>query len=168
LGFDYCLTLVERLKPTHMFNCHVDDAFTFTTDQIQFMRTRLDQREQMFGQLVPWEHANFGLDPSWVRADPYRQSAAPGDMVKANIVITNHSHRPASYACRAVLPATLGGTTTDWLEQDIASRSEQAYAMTFPLPVNAPSGRHVIPLDIRCPDYHLPRFSELIVDVKLT
>ena len=52
VGFEYCLTLVERLKPTHMFNCHVDDAFTFTPDEIQFMRKRLDEREQMFGQLV--------------------------------------------------------------------------------------------------------------------
>ena len=100
LGFEYCLTLIERLEPTHMFNCHVDDAFTFQADEIQFMRKQLDQREQMFGQLVPWDHANFGLDPSWVRADPYRQSAAPGDTVQVSIVITNHSLRPATYACR--------------------------------------------------------------------
>ncbi|MHB8969858.1 MAG: MBL fold metallo-hydrolase [Pirellulaceae bacterium] len=167
-GFEYCLTLVERLQPTHMFNCHVDDAFTFTAEQIQFMRTRLDQREQLFGQLVPWEHANFGLDPSWVRADPYRQSAAPGDTVEVNVVITNHSPRPASYACRAVLPATLDGKTTDWLTQEIAPKSERASVLTFSLPAHAPSGRYVIPLDIRSPDTHLPRFSECIVDVKIS
>ncbi len=136
LGFEYCLTLVERLQPTHMFNCHVDDAFTFQADEIQFMRRQLDQREQMFGQLVPWDHANFGLDPSWVRADPYRQSAAPGDTVQVNVVITNHSSRPATYACRAVLPASLGGIATDWAEQEIAPRSEQASALTFSLPAD--------------------------------
>ena len=91
VGFDHCLTLVQRLKPTHMFNCHVDDAFTFTPDEIQFMRKQLDEREQMFGRLVAWDHANFGLDPSWVRTDPYRQSARPGDTVQVQVVITNHS-----------------------------------------------------------------------------
>ena len=44
VGFQHCLDLIERLQPTHMFNCHVDDAFTFTPDEIQFMDS-LRQRE---------------------------------------------------------------------------------------------------------------------------
>ncbi len=47
-----------------MFNCHVDDAFTFTPDEIQFMPTSWITRA------VVWptrgvEHANFGTDPLW-------------------------------------------------------------------------------------------------------
>jgi glyoxylase-like metal-dependent hydrolase (beta-lactamase superfamily II) len=165
VGFEYCLTLVQRLKPTHMFNCHVDDAFTFTPDEIEFMRKKLDEREQMFGRLVAWDHANFGLDPSWVRTDPYRQSARPGDTVHVKVVITNHSASPARFACRAVLPAALGGTATAWLETDARPKEEQACSLSFSLPASVPSGRYVVPVDIRCPDRSLPRFSETIVDV---
>ena len=109
-----------------MFNCHVDDAFTFTPDEIQFMRDKLDEREQLFGQLVAWDHANFGTDPLWVRTDPYRQSARPGDTVHVNVVITNHSAKPVRYGYRAVLPAALGGTATDWMEQDVPPKEEHA------------------------------------------
>ena len=64
VGYQYCLALIEKLRPTHIFNCHVDDAFTFTPEEIAFMRKNLDQREKLFGQLVPWDHANYvGLEP---------------------------------------------------------------------------------------------------------
>ena len=165
VGFQHCLTLIERLTPTHMFNCHVDDAFTFTPDEIQFMRRQLDEREQMFGRLVAWDHANFGLDPLWVRTDPYRQSARPGDTLQVKVVITNHSTTSAQYACRAVLPPAIGRAATDWLETDVPPKQEQACPLSFSLPADVPSGRHVVPIDIRSPNRSLPCFSEMIVDV---
>lgn len=165
VGFHRCLTLIEQLKPTHMFNCHVDDAFTFTAEEIQFMREKLDQREQLFGQLVPWDHANFGTDPLWVRTDPYRQSARPGDTVHAQVVITNHAAQPVRASCRAVLPTTLGGGATDWVEQDLPAKAERAGRLSFSVPASAAPGRHVVPVDVRYHDRSLPRFSELLVDV---
>ena len=78
VGFQYCLALLEKLQPTHIFNCHVNEAFTFTADELRWMRDNLAEREQLFGQLVPWEHANFGLDPSWVRSHPYAQTSVGG------------------------------------------------------------------------------------------
>jgi glyoxylase-like metal-dependent hydrolase (beta-lactamase superfamily II) len=165
VGFQHCLTLIERLKPTHMFNCHVDDAFTFTPDEIQFMRAQLDEREQLFGRLVPWEHANFGQDPLWVRTDPYRQPARAGSDVQVKIVITNHSTAPATYACRAVLPTALGGSATEWIEATVPPKKEQDFPLSLALPTNVPHGRYVVPLDVRGPARLLPRFSELIVDV---
>jgi len=41
VGFDYCLELTQRLKPTHIFNEHVPVAFDFTDDEIAFMRANL-------------------------------------------------------------------------------------------------------------------------------
>jgi len=54
VGFDRCVALIERLRPTHIFNCHVDVAFDFTPEQCRFMHDNLAQREQLFGQLFPW------------------------------------------------------------------------------------------------------------------
>ena len=78
VGFQYCLSLIEKLQPTHIFNCHVNPAFTFTAEEIRFMRKTLDEREKRFGALLPWEHANYGTDESWVRCFPYTQRAKAG------------------------------------------------------------------------------------------
>ncbi len=166
VGFHRCLTLIERLEPTHLFNCHVDVAFTFTPDEIRFMRGKLDERERLLGRLVAWDHANFGTDPLWVRADPYRQTLHPGDLVQAHVVMTNHSTAPTRFACRAVLTGALGGTVTDWRAIEVPPKEEQACALSFALPADAPSGRHVVPIDIRAHGRSLPRFSELLVDVE--
>ena len=165
VGFQYCLSLIERLKPSHMFNCHVNDAFTFTPGELQFMRTQLDEREPLFGSLVAWDHANFGLDPSWVRPDPYRQTAGPGTAVNVEIVITNHSADPATCACRAAMPQSLGGRTTAWSRREITPKSEQGLSLTVSIPAGTPSGRYVIPLDVKYRTRELPRFSEAIIDV---
>ena len=108
VGFQYCLCVIEKLKPTHIFNCHVADAFTFTAEEIRFMRQQLDRREKLFTQLLPWDHANYGTDASWVRADPYTQQAKAGATVPVELVITNHSTTPQPCSCRAVATPDLG------------------------------------------------------------
>ena len=32
VGFDRCIALIEKLRPTHIFNCHVNEAFDFTPE----------------------------------------------------------------------------------------------------------------------------------------
>ena len=34
VGYERCLRLIQELKPTHIFNCHVDPAFDFTDAEI--------------------------------------------------------------------------------------------------------------------------------------
>ncbi|MEZ4664126.1 MAG: hypothetical protein R2911_41885 [Caldilineaceae bacterium] len=47
VGLDQCLALIEQLQPTHIFNCHVALAFTFTPAEINFMRQNLAERTQL-------------------------------------------------------------------------------------------------------------------------
>jgi hypothetical protein len=165
VGFQYCVSLIERLQPTHIFNCHVKDAFTFTNDEIRFMRKNLDAREELFGQLVPWDHANYGMDASWVRCFPYAQSAQAGDTVELDVVITNHSADPVKVACRSALPQPLGGETTSWTEADAPQKSEKALSVSVTLPDDAPPGRYVVPFDVRHGAWDLPQFAEAIIDI---
>ena len=88
VGFDRCIALIEKLRPTHLFNCHVNDAFDFIPEECRFMRENLAQRERLFGQLVPWDHANYALDDSWVRCHPYEQTVAPGARIDLGVVVT--------------------------------------------------------------------------------
>jgi glyoxylase-like metal-dependent hydrolase (beta-lactamase superfamily II) len=163
VGFQYCISLIERLKPTHVFNCHVDDAFTFTPEEIRFMRENLDKRERLFGELVPWDHANYGMDPSWVRCDPYTQRAAPGARLKLGIVITNHSSRPHRVLCRPAWPDAFARAGAASTATEVPAKTEKRLAVEFRAP-EAP-GRYVLPIDIDYGPWKLPQFAEAIVDV---
>jgi len=165
VGFQYCLDLIEKLKPTHMFNCHVPDAFTFTPEEIEFMRHNLDEREKLFGQLTPWDHANYGLDASWVRCFPYTQTAGPGDTVQAQVVITNHSTESHAAACRPVFPKAMEAGPSEWIEATAASKCECSLPLRVTLPSTLRAGRYVIPIDVRFGPWQLPQFTEMLVDI---
>ena len=165
VGFDRCLALVEKLRPTHLFNCHVDDAFDFTPEECRFMRENLAQRERLFGQLVPWDHANYGLDDSWVRCYPYEQRSAPGARVDLEVVLTNHSARPQQAACRGLLHPAASARPTEWRSAGIAAKSEQRIPLSLAVPSHAAPGRHVLSIDVRYGSWDLPQFTEAIVVV---
>jgi len=165
VGFQRCLDLIERFSPTHLFNCHVRDAFNFTAEEIAWMRKNLDQREQLFGRLVAWEHANFGLDPWWVRCDPYMQGATAGRTVRLAVVITNHAGAARRAACRLVYPRSLGGGRGTWHSAELAPKQEKSIEVDCPLPADAPAGRHVVAVDVQLGAQRLPRFAETIIDI---
>ncbi|NQU21265.1 MAG: MBL fold metallo-hydrolase [Candidatus Nealsonbacteria bacterium] len=166
VGFQYCISLIEKLRPTHIFNCHVADAFTFTPEEIRFMRKNLDRREKLLGELVPWDHANYGTDASWVRCHPYTQQVRPGERVRLGVVVTNHSTKPNTVRCRAVLPKALGPARTSWSKLDVPAKAEKPLPIEFDIPMGVPSGRYVVPIDVQYGQRNLPQFTEAIVDVK--
>jgi glyoxylase-like metal-dependent hydrolase (beta-lactamase superfamily II) len=163
VGFDRCLALMQKLRPTHIFNCHVPDAFDFTPDQLRQMRANLAERETLFGKLVPWEHANFGTDASWVRCQPYEQQARAGRDAPLQVVLTNHAAEARPAACRAVLPQAWGGGNTAWAEATAPPKAETPLALAVPIPAKAAPGRCVIPVDIHFGDRELPQFAEAII-----
>lgn len=177
VGFDRCIALIEKLQPTHIFNPHVDVAFDFTPEQCRFMRANLAEREKLYGQLVPWDHANYGMDEPWVRCHPYEQRASPGATVSFDVVVTNHSAGPRSAACRAVLPrvwdhaysrrpvaAARGPSpTTDWASATVRAKTEGRARLSFRVPRTAKRGRYVIPVDVQHGGRHLPQFTEAVV-----
>jgi hypothetical protein len=165
VGFQYCLSRIEKLQPTHIFNCHVDPAFTYTPEEIRFMRETLDQREKRFGALVPWEHANYGIDESWVRCFPYTQQAQAGQQVKLDVVVTNHAPTAQPTACRAVFPKAWGGKATDWNSAEVSAKSEKSLALMLSIPADVPVGRYVLPIDVKHGPWDLPQFAEAVVDV---
>jgi len=165
VGFQYCLSLIEKLQPTHIFNCHVNPAFTFSPEEIRFMQETLDEREKKFGALVPWEHANYALDESWVRCFPYTQEAKAGQSVTVDVVVTNHAATGQSAACRAVLPKSWGGKATDWTSAEVPAKAERPLTLTLAVPAGIPAGRYVLPIDVKHGPWDLPQFAEAIVDV---
>ncbi len=166
VGFNACLDLMEQLKPTHLFNCHVDVAFNFTAEQYQAMRDNLAEREKLFGDLFPWDHANYGMDESWIRTFPYEQEVQPCDAVRLEVVVTNHSPDARQAAARVLLPSSWQQPPTDWQTVPAPAKQETPIVLRIQVPANVKPGRYVLPVDIRYAAWLLPQFSEAIVVVK--
>ncbi|HJP30019.1 MAG TPA: MBL fold metallo-hydrolase [Candidatus Latescibacteria bacterium] len=162
-GYHRCLQILSEMQPTHLFNCHVDPAWCFTAQDIAFMQETLDERERLFGELIAWEHPNYGLDAHWVRCDPYEQCAKPGDIITLRVVVTNHSDETRQLVCRPVLPRR-------WHQEaspatiDITARREGPAVFRFRIPSDATPERIVIPVDVVYQNRSLGQFREAVVD----
>lgn len=175
VGFDRALALIEECQPTHIFNCHVQPAFTFTPEEIRFMRANLAKRVQSFGVLVPWDDPNYGLDEHWVRCWPYEQEIVAGQTVQLQVVVTNHSALSQIAQCRPILP-------TAWAQeipaQQITIPSKREGTITFTITLPASVGaltemdaegkqrRLVIPIEVAYAGHPLGQFRETILVIQ--
>lgn len=177
VGNDRCLALIQQLRPTHIFHSHRSEAVEFTEEQLGLMRAGIAEREKLFGELVPWDHANYGLDGHWVRCDPYEQKVEAGVEISIDVVITNHSSEKQAAACRAILPRAWDGRGTDplwpsefgsgaWRKAEIQPRMDGRVRVAFTVPGSARPGRYVVPIDLRYGARALPQFSEAIIEVR--
>jgi len=165
VGFQRCVALLDQLRPTHIFNCHVNDAFDFTAEECRQMRANLAEREKLFGQLMPWDHPNYGTDDSWVRTFPYEQEKPFGATAEFSVVFTNHSFAPRQAECRAILPRSWSADPTAWQSASIPAKNDGQIRLAFRVPPSVKPGRYVIPIDVRYAGWTLPQWTEAIVAV---
>lgn len=162
VGYYKCLKLIQELKPTHIFNCHVDPAFDFTEEEITFMLDTLTERERCYTDLFPWDHANYGMDEHWVRCHPYEQVARRGDTEMVSVVITNHSNQQRTAAARPILPQSWH-LNYDLVETTIPPKSDGNIQFSIEIPKSCDKiGRIVIPFEITYNDIPLGQFREAI------
>ncbi len=162
-GYDRCVALLQELQPTHIFNCHVGRAFTFTDAQSAQMRANLAERERTFGELCAWEHPNYALDAHWIRCDPYEQSARPGDVVTVRACVTNHTDAPR--AVRVALETPDGWVTPREAAATIPAKSDGAVPFRVAAPPGAAPGRYVLPADVTYHGRPLGPIREAIIEV---
>jgi glyoxylase-like metal-dependent hydrolase (beta-lactamase superfamily II) len=163
VGFDRCLQLIEKVQPTHLFNCHVDQAWDFTAEQCRFMRANLAEREKLYKELLPWDHPNYGMDESWMRCHPYEQKVKAGETASLRVVVTNHSSASRTAACRAVLPRAMGGAAMDWIGCEVAPKAESLVELSLKVPSDIRPGRYVVAVDLRYHTWDLPQITEAIL-----
>ena len=171
VGFDRCVALLDKLRPTQLFNPHVSSAFAFTAEQYASMRANLTEREKLYGELLPWDHPNYGLDESWIRCHPYEQRVVPGQPAAFDVVVTNHSAKPREASCRAALTGNeqlVVDASTDpqtMTNATIAAKSQGRIRLSVRAASDIPPGRYVVPVDVRYGSWVLPQFSEAILVV---
>ncbi len=168
VGYEKCLRLIAAIKPSHIFNCHVDQAFDFTDDEIAFMLDTLNERENCFTQLFPWDHANYGMDEHWVRCYPYQQEIRPGETAELSVEFTNHSLQPCEVTAQPILPESWG-TETVPKSTTITAKSDEFISFFIPIPDEKTINKNniaeqiVIPVDITYNNRPLGQFREAIL-----
>ena len=133
-GFRRCVRIWRETRPDHIFNQHQERPYHFTEEQLDTMDRNLAERERLMGELLPWEHPNFGIDENWVRSYPYEQDASRGESIEVEVHFTNHGPAPAAAAVEPVLPP---GWTLPRKEGLAPKRSEGA-CPSFRGPAEAP------------------------------
>ena len=164
VGFDACLALVQEIEPDLIVNCHVDLGFRFTSQACQLMRDNLAARERLYGELVPWDHANYGMDEHWIRCQPYEQRVAPGGRAHLRVVCTNHSDGERVVTCRPVLPEPWDLQICTG-QAIIAPRTEGCVAFDLSVPYDTLPGRWVVPVEITYHERRLGQYREAIIVV---
>jgi len=164
VGYEKCLRLIQPLKPTHLFNCHVDLAFDFTDAEIQCMLDTLAEREKCYTALFPWDHANYGMDEHWVRCYPYEQAVLPGDPAELQVEITNHSTAPCTAIGQPILPTSWNVEIAP-VQTTIPPKADGHLYFEIPIP-QVPQQRVVIPVDIIYNARPLGQFREAIFIIR--
>ena len=162
-GYEKCLRRIQQLEPTHIFNCHVNPAFDFTDAEMQCMLDTLAEREKCYTDLVPWDHANYGIDEHWVRCYPYEQEVALGEMAQLSVEITNHSSEPRTAVAQLILPSVWDIELSP-AETVIPPRADGHIDFSIPIPKHrdALGERIVVPVDIIYDERPLGQFREAI------
>lgn len=166
VGYDYCLRALERIGVEDLLivNQHVDRAFRFSKEFVSQLRAALAHRRKLFSQLFLWDDPNYGLDPGWVRCDPYFQTARPGQVVALDVVVRNHSESRRQTDVWLRVP---DGWTGDSLfaRRRTAAGAEFRVPMRVRVPSNCRPGRYVLGVVVRHGGRDAGEIAEAIVDV---
>ncbi len=164
IGFDRSLALLESLGPDVLLvNQHVPGAFVFSRAEVRDMRRTLDERRRLFGELLDWDDPNFGLDPLWVRLDPYYRREPAAKQVDWDVCVFNHAPVARRFTVELHVPTgwrAIAGKAT----LTVPGRA-QGRAAVSALSAEKAVGRVVVGLSVSIERRALGDIAEAIVDV---
>lgn len=160
-GYQQCFRLLLQLKPDVLVAAHFG-AIPFSDAYLQEASRILREREALFTRLLAWDNVNFGLDPSWVRAYPYRQTVLKGQAVRLEARIWNHSDSPREVSIELHVPT--GWRVTKTGRGVIPPHTEWKLPLGAMAPATPLGRRDVLGLAVRFGGRNLGEISEAIVD----
>ena len=160
-GYEQCFRLLLKLKPDLLVASHWGPQ-PYSDEYMQKGLNSLEERRELFSKLFPWDDPNFGLDPSWIRAYPYRQFVLPGQLVTIEARIYNHGAVPRQ--ATAELRAPSGWRIREAGHLTIPPHAEGKIRLTAVAPTNPLSRREVLGLAVHFGGRDLGEIAEALVD----
>ncbi len=161
-GYERCLRLLLDLKPDLLLASHWG-PLPISDNYVQRTSEMLEQRRGLLETILPWEDVNFGLDPYWVRAYPYRQTVLPGALVTLEVRILNHADAVREARVELRLPP-------GWHAQQrsssisIPAKSEGVLRLTALAPSNPRQRREILGVGVNFDGRALGEIAEGVVE----
>lgn len=160
-GYEQCFRLLLKLKPDLLVASHWGPQ-PYSDEYMEKGLKLFEARVPLFSALFPWDDPNFGLDPDWVRAYPYRQFVLPGQRVTVEARIYNHSGFPRQASAELRAPA--GWRVEKAAPVTIPAHTEGVIRFTALAPEHPPLRREVLGLAVQFDGRNLGEIAEALVD----
>jgi glyoxylase-like metal-dependent hydrolase (beta-lactamase superfamily II) len=160
-GIERCLKLLQRLEPDMLWAAHWG-PIAYSPSYVEKTLDVLAARVTQLKALLPWEDPNFGLDPSWIRAYPYRQSIRPGQDVAIDMCVWNHSRAPTLVS--AQLRAPKGWQVRPSKPVEIPPHCEGRVRLRAIAPRHPLARREILGLVVQFGKHNLGEVAEAIAD----
>jgi glyoxylase-like metal-dependent hydrolase (beta-lactamase superfamily II) len=162
VGYEKCFKILLDVKPDILMAAHWG-PLPVSAEYLEKSLVLFQERERLYQKLFPHNDVNFGTDPSWIRAYPYRQKALPGAAVEIEARIMNHHKSPMRARVTLNLPkGWRAGPGRD--EVKIPPRSEGGIRLQATSPANPVRRRDVLGLSASIDGQPLGEFAEAVVD----
>ncbi|HUX94859.1 MAG TPA: MBL fold metallo-hydrolase [Bacteroidales bacterium] len=164
-GYFYCLDILKMLpEGTLLANQHVEPPFAYSADQIDFLQTKLIERNQLFSELFPWEDINYGIDEQWAKTYPYGQDATPGSSVEISVRLSNHTSVDKTFK---VMPRLVNNIVSvpARISLKVSPGEEGKAVFKVKVPDNAVKGLNVITFDVGFDEWNMRDWCEALITV---
>jgi glyoxylase-like metal-dependent hydrolase (beta-lactamase superfamily II) len=163
-GFEKCCRILLETKPDILMAAHWG-PLAMPRAYLEKFIAGLEAREKLYARLFPYGDVNFGTDPYWLRAYPFRQQAARGARVEVEARVLNHGRRPMAAQVTLVLPAGWSALDID-STRTIAAREEGRLGFSAIAPREPHAGRQVLGLRAIIDGRPLGECAAAIVDLR--
>jgi glyoxylase-like metal-dependent hydrolase (beta-lactamase superfamily II) len=165
-GYFYCLDLLKAIPEGILLaNQHVEPLFAYSHEQIDFMTTKLKERNKLFRELFPWGDINYGIDEQWAKVYPYGQIAGKGTTAELSVRLSNHTSvekrfivEPHSEDIRVIRPGRASVSVAPGKEGILKFRAN--------IPNRAKPGVKVVTFDVDFDNKSFKEWCEAIITVE--
>ena len=130
------------------------------------MRANLAEREVIYGELMPWDSPNCGMDEYWAHCYPYEQDAVTGENVTLHVDIRNHSSVEREAVCCPVLPKSWD-VNIEAKSAMIKPKNDGRISFTFTVPNGIETGKVIVPIELTYDNRDLGQFREAMLNIKV-
>jgi hypothetical protein len=162
VGYGKCFEILLDTQPGMLVAAHWGPE-PVSAEYLKKTRAFFTEREKLLKDLLPYDNVNFGTDPCWIRAYPYRQRVLPGSQVDIEARVMNHSSKPKNVRADLRLPAHWqAGPLTGGIR--VPAKNEGRIRLKALAPPAPDRRRDVIGLAVTVDGQPLGEFAEAIVD----
>lgn len=104
-GYPFCLKKIRELGSDYwLINEHIPHVFRFSEKELDYLETNLQKRKEILDELLPWDDINYGIDEQWASFYPRGKSVKPGETVRLEVRVLNHSPVTRTFTVTPRLP----------------------------------------------------------------